>query len=110
MKVAVIGSRSINSDIAKYIPQGATEIITGGAAGVDRSAERCADSRGISKHIIRPDYDRHGKAAPLVRNKRIVDLADLVLAFWDGSSPGTAYTIKYARRVKKPLKVMKLNK
>ncbi|MBO4501117.1 MAG: DUF2493 domain-containing protein [Clostridia bacterium] len=110
MKVAVIGSRSIKSDIGKYIPAGVTEIITGGAEGVDRFAERYADAHGISKHIIRPDYDRHGKAAPLVRNKRIVNLADMVIAFWDGSSAGTAFTIKYARKMKKPLKIMKLSK
>ena len=110
MKVAVIGSRSIKTDIGRYLPAGATEIITGGAEGVDRFAERYADSHGISKHIIRPDYDRHGKAAPLIRNKRIVDLADMVIAFWDGSSPGTAFTVKYARKMKKPLKIMKLNK
>jgi len=110
MKLAVIGSRTIKTDISKYLPSGVTEIITGGAEGVDRFAERYADSRGISKHVIRPDYDRHGKAAPLVRNKRIVNLADMVIAFWDGDSPGTAFTIKYARKMKKPLKIMKLGK
>ncbi len=110
MKLAVIGSRSIKSDISKYLPAGVTEIITGGAEGVDRFAERYADLHGISKHIIRPDYERHGKAAPLVRNKRIVNLADMVIAFWDGSSSGTAFTIKYARKMKKPLKIMKMSK
>jgi predicted Rossmann fold nucleotide-binding protein DprA/Smf involved in DNA uptake len=108
MRVAVIGSRSLSIDISKYIPKEATEIITGGAEGIDALAERYADEHRISKHVIRPDYGRHGKAAPLVRNQRIVNLADLIIAFWDGESGGTAFTVKYARQVRKPLKIFKM--
>ena len=108
MRVAVIGSRSLTIDISKYIPAGATEIITGGAEGIDMLAERYADEHRISKHIIRPDYGKHGKAAPLVRNQRIVNLADIIVAFWDGESGGTAFTVKYARQVRKPLKIYKI--
>lgn len=109
MKVAVIGSRSIVMDISKYLPENISEIITGGAEGVDTSAERYADKKGISKHIIRPDYDKHGKSAPLIRNQRIVNLADMVIAFWDGKSGGTAFTVKYARQIGKPLKVIRVD-
>lgn len=108
MRIAVIGSRSLSFDISKYIPAGVTEIITGGAEGIDAQAERFADEHRISKHIIRPDYGKHGKAAPLVRNRRIVNLADMIVAFWDGASGGTAFTVKYARQVKKPLKIYKI--
>jgi nucleoside 2-deoxyribosyltransferase len=34
-----------------------------------------------------------------------VDNADMVLAFWDGSSHGTKYTIDYAKRMGKPVKI-----
>ena len=40
MKLTIIGSRSITSiDIAKYIPEGVTETISGGAKGVDTLAK-----------------------------------------------------------------------
>ncbi len=110
MKVAIVGSRTINADISAYLPSGIDEIITGGAEGIDRAAERYADRMFISKHIIRPDYDKNGKSAPIIRDRRIVELADLVVAFWDGRSSGTAYTVKYARKLGKPVKIWLLKK
>ena len=72
MKIAVVGSRSIkNADISQYIPKEATEIITGGAVGVDNLAEREARLRGIALTVFKPDYELHGKSAPIVRNKLI---------------------------------------
>ncbi len=99
MKVAVVGSRSIgNADISRYIPPDADLIISGGAVGVDTLAEEYADSHGIKKLILYPDYELYGKSAPLIRDKLIVDHADLVIAVWDGVSSGTEFTISYAKR------------
>lgn len=109
MKVAVIGSRSIkNADISEYIPKDATHIITGGAVGVDRLAEREAKKRGISLTVFKPDYESHGKSAPLVRNKLIVKECDYLIAFWDGVSRGTVFTWRYAQKLGKPVKIYKL--
>lgn len=109
MKVAVIGSRSIkNADISQYIPKEATEIITGGAVGVDRLAEREARLRGIPLKVFKPDYEKYGKSAPLIRNKLIADNCDMLVAFWDGVSRGTVFTWRYARKRGKPVKVYKL--
>lgn len=106
MKVAIVGSRSINyADIARRIPPDTTLIISGGAVGVDTLAERYADKMGIKKMIIYPDYELYGKSAPLIRNKLIVDNADLVIAFWDGESSGTEFTINYAKRRRVPCEV-----
>lgn len=106
MKVAVIGSRGLTGiDISKMIPPDATMIISGGAAGVDTLAERYADERGIPKRIIRPDYRLYGKQAPLVRDRMIVELADAVVAIWDGVSTGTGYTISYAKSRGIPIQV-----
>ncbi len=109
MKVAVIGSRSIkNADISEYIPKDATEIITGGAVGVDRLAMREARLRGIPLTVFRPDYEKYGKSAPLIRNKLIADNCDMLIAFWDGTSRGTVFTWRYAIKTGKPVKIYKL--
>ena len=96
MKVAVIGSRNLNVNMKQYLPHGISLIVSGGARGVDTLAEKYANAYGIAKLIFFPDYKRYGKVAPLARNKLIVDHADMVIAFWDGISRGTKYTIDYA--------------
>lgn len=99
MKVAIVGSRSISkADISRYIPPDTDLIISGGAVGVDKLAEEYADKKGIKKLILYPDYELYGKSAPLIRDKLIVDHADLVIAVWDGVSGGTEFTISYAKR------------
>lgn len=110
MKAAVIGSRSLAvscEELEKMLPPGVDEIISGGAVGIDASAELYADMRRISKHIILPDYNKYGRKAPAIRDMRIVRLADIVIAIWDGKSTGTAFSIKYARELGKPVKIYK---
>ena len=41
MKIAIVGSRSITvNNLGDYLPENTTEIVSGGAIGVDRSARR----------------------------------------------------------------------
>ena len=102
MKVAVIGSRSIcGIELEKYIPAEVCEIVSGGAVGVDSLAEAYAKKHGIPLTVFLPEYKKYGRAAPLKRNEQIVDYADTVIAFWDGKSKGTKYTIDYCRKVRK---------
>ncbi len=104
--VAVIGSRSITeADLAKYIPCEATCLISGGAEGVDALAEAYALSHGLPIRILRPNYALYGKHAPLLRDKQIVECADLVVAVWDGVSKGTAFTVDYAHERNVPVRL-----
>ena len=104
--VAVIGSRGISyADLSAYIPGEATCIVSGGAMGVDTLAEEFAKEHGLPIRVICPNYELFGKRAPLIRNRQIVECADLVVAVWDGSSPGTAYTIDYAHERGIPVKL-----
>lgn len=106
MKVAIIGSRNlVNVEISKYIPENVTEIISGGARGIDTLAEEWAEKNGIPKTIIKPEYERFKRGAPLKRNEKIVELADVIIALWDGKSRGTKFTIDYAKELKKEVKI-----
>ncbi len=101
MKVAVVGSRSIfATDIGMYISDG-DEIVSGGAVGVDSCAAEYAKKNGLKLTVFLPQYERYGRAAPIARNKKIVDYADKIIAFWDGKSKGTLSVIKYAEKTGK---------
>ncbi|MDE6131979.1 MAG: DUF2493 domain-containing protein, partial [Oscillospiraceae bacterium] len=81
MKVAIIGSRDLTiGNLEKYIPQGTTEIISGGAKGVDACARDYAIAHNIKLTEFLPEYDKYGKNAPLKRNLTIIENADVVLA------------------------------
>jgi hypothetical protein len=105
MKVSIIGSRTITLDVSPYVPAGCTTIISGGAKGVDTCAADFARARGLKLVEILPNYDQHGRSAPLRRNTEIIDRADLVLAFWDGHSRGTKDGIDKASARGKPIRV-----
>ena len=106
MKIAIVGSRNIQiENISDYISN-ADEIVSGGAKGIDTCAAEYATKNSIKLTEFLPEYDRYGRAAPIVRNKKIVDYADKIVAFWDGSSKGTQSVIKYAQKVGKPCDVI----
>ncbi len=92
MRVAVVGSRSLTApNLAAYLPPETTEIVSGGARGVDQQAKEYALQHHIKYTEFLPDYPRYGRSAPLKRNDEIIRYAELVLIFWDGRSPGSAY-------------------
>ena len=98
MKLLIAGSISITDfDLNGHISDDVDLIISGGAKGIDTLAEQYADKNGIEKLIIRPKYEKYGRAAPIRRNEEMVDISDAVLAIWDGKSRATAYTLEYAR-------------
>lgn len=106
LRVAVIGSRGITqADLARYLPAETTMLISGGAPGVDTLAEEYANRHGLPIRVIRPNYALYGRKAPLFRNRQIVECADLVVALWDGSSPGTAFTVDYAHERGVPVRL-----
>jgi hypothetical protein len=102
MKLAIIGSRGITE--LGDIPECST-IISGGAKGVDQAAEQFAKKNDIPLVVYLPEYKIFGRGAPLIRNKMIVDVADFVLAFWDGKSRGTKSVIDYCKKQGKPHEV-----
>lgn len=106
MKVAVIGSRGLTvPNLENYLPENVTEIVSGGARGVDSSAAAYARAHGLKLTEFLPDYATLGRRAPLCRNITIIDYSDTVLAFWDGQSHGTKFVIDKCRECGKPCRV-----
>ena len=74
--------------------------------GVDRCAAEYAKENGIKLTELVPQYEQYGRAAPIVRNKEIVDYSDKIIAFWNGKSKGTLSVIKYAQKTGKPCEII----
>ena len=108
MKIAIVGSRGLKitaEELERCLPENVTEIISGGARGIDSCAREYAVLRGIPLKEFLPEYERYGRAAPLRRNLEIVESAGLVLAFWNGSSRGTKFVIDACKKRGVPVKV-----
>ena len=106
MKIAVIGSRGLEiNDLGRYLPDDVTEIISGGARGIDTCARRYALTHGIKLTEFLPEYVRYGRSAPLKRNITIIEYSELVLAFWDGKSSGTRFVIEQCRSRGIPVRI-----
>lgn len=112
MRVAIVGSRHASEEVLKYIlqvlPPSASEIVSGGADGVDTLATKVAGLLDLPLKTFLPDYETYGKQAPLIRNLQIVDYADEVLAFWDGKSHGTRHIVGECIKHRKPVRIYPL--
>lgn len=109
MKLAIVGSRTITSlDLSEYVPAGVTEIVSGGARGIDTLAAEYARAHRLILTEFLPEYDKYGKSAPLKRNDLIAEYADEGIAFWDGKSRGTMYTVRRFERLGKKVTVIKI--
>jgi predicted Rossmann-fold nucleotide-binding protein len=111
--VAVVGSRDgvdeqalcdrLSAMLAIARPRA---VVSGGARGVDTIARRTAERLGIRVQEFLPDYERHGRAAPLVRNGQIAEACTEMWAFWDGRSRGTHDAIVKAARLGRLVAIM----
>lgn len=66
--------------------------------GADKLAEKYAKHYDIPTKIFLPDWNQFGKSAWYIRNKLIVENADIVIAFYDGASKGTKLTIDLVKK------------
>ena len=63
-------------------------LVHGGGPGVEKIAARWAERNGIDQVVCKPDWDRHGRAAPFRRNEELLNLLPKgVIAF-----PGSGIT------------------
>ena len=121
MKLAIIGSRSfdnynlLENTIKLYLARCITgrnvpencwqykfdEIISGGAIGADALGAIFAHENNIKLTEFIPDWKKYGKKAGILRNEDIIKNCDVVLAFWNSESRGTANSLSIAKKLKK---------
>ena len=113
MKVAIIGSRDFSDyrllkQKCNLILSGSESftILSGGARGTDRLAERYAREKDIPILIYKPDWIEHGRKAGMIRNNQILLFCTHVIAFWDGKSPGTKHMIIQSKILGKKLRIV----
>lgn len=103
MKLAVVGSRTFNDyrllkeqldEIHAVTP--ISTIVSGGAKGADKLAEKWAHQNNVETLIFEPDWEKFGRSAGYLRNKDIVLNSNRLIAFWDGVSKGTLHSINIA--------------
>jgi predicted Rossmann fold nucleotide-binding protein DprA/Smf involved in DNA uptake len=108
MRVAVVGCRDyfdyarIAADLDRCRGEwGDFTVVTGDAKGVDAAAVRWAKERGLPWVAYEADWELYGLAAGPRRNEVLVADSDVVIAFWDGRSRGTASSISIAKNAGK---------
>lgn len=84
-----------------------TEIVSGGARGVDALGERLARERGLELARFPADWSL-GKGAGHIRNKDMAKYTDIAIILWDGHSRGTRNMIEQMIRAKKPYMVFRV--
>ena len=80
-----------------------TSVISGMARGVDSLAVDYAKETNLPLVKMPAFWDLYGRSAGYKRNEQMAEVADALIALWDGSSRGTKHMIDIAK--KKGLKV-----
>lgn len=130
MKIAIVGGRDFNNydllktEVSKLILDTSdVEIVSGGAKGADALAERFAKEFNYPIKIFKAEWDKidvgkvyikynkYGKPynalAGFIRNRKLVEYSDVVIAFWDFSSHGTMNTLEIVRELNKRVIIVK---
>jgi hypothetical protein len=83
-----------------------TKIVSGGAKGADSLAEKYAKDNNLEILIFKPDWNKYGKAAGIIRNEDIIRESTHIIAFWDKKSTGTKNSIDRAIKANKSVKII----
>ena len=117
IKIAVIGSRNFTNyeffkEKLEYLIQNIKEdiqFVSGGAkSGGDALIKRYCEENNLPLIEFLPDYNQYGKGATHVRNSRIVEFSDYLIAYWNGSSRGTKSTIDKACKKGMKIKIVEI--
>jgi len=120
MSLAIIGSRNFSNyeDLERAVLKvlekwglslsDLEKIVSGGALGVDKLAEKFAKKYSIETVIFPADWKK-GRAAGPIRNSLIVENCTHMIAFPSHTGSGTQDSIRKAEKKGIPLKVLWVN-
>jgi hypothetical protein len=103
MKVIIAGGRDYHEyetllEAIKESQFDITTVVSGGAKGVDALGERYADEMNKELNVFEADWAAHGRAAGPIRNRKMSENAEALIAIWDGQSRGTKNMIETATK------------
>ena len=125
MKVIIAGSRNITdffavADAIDYSKFKITEVVSGGARGVDALGESWAKGSGTPCKVFKAAWDDLAAKGAFIkqgpygiynvnagrdRNEIMAGYADALIAVWDGKSTGTGHMIAHMRELGKPVHI-----
>ncbi|MGE3537773.1 MAG: DUF4326 domain-containing protein [Candidatus Tectimicrobiota bacterium] len=83
------------------------QVLTGGARGADQLGYRWAWKHVVRHQRFRAEWERFGTSAGMRRNHQMAQAGDVLVACWDGQSPGTAHLIQCMEQLGKPVVVVR---
>ena len=110
-KIIVAGSRTFNNyqkikEVLDERKNEIDEIVCGEAKGADTLGKNWAIKNNIKVKSFPADWHQYGSAAGFIRNHKMGDYADELIAFWDGKSEGTKDMIEYTEKLEKPVEII----
>ena len=84
-------------------------IVSGCARGADDMGETYALEKGYMIELFCAEWETYGKKAGMIRNTQMAEVADALIAFWDGKSHGTKHMIEIATKKGLLVRVIKYN-
>lgn len=113
MKTIFAGSRTLSESLVldilgkMVLDFRVTECVHGGCRGVDQTAGKFFKGYCPIK-VFKADWLQYGKAAGPIRNRRMAEYADALVAIWDGKSTGTKNMIEEMQSLGKIVVVLKV--
>ena len=103
MKVIIAGCRDYHDyqtllDAITEANFDITTVISGGADGVDALGERYAEEMVIPLKVFPANWKKDGRAAGPIRNRKMAENAQALIALWDEKSSGTKNMIETATK------------
>ena len=113
MRTIIAGSRDISTYelVSQAVDESyfhISEIISGGARGVDSLAIEYAKKNNIPYKIMNANWDKYGKSAGYKSNVEMALVADALIAIWDKKSSGTKHMIDIMDKMKKPYYILEV--
>ena len=94
-RVIIAGCRNYNNyDVAKVC--------------IEYYLSNIQKENGLKVEKYPANWEKYGKSAGPKRNEEMANKCDYVICFWDGKSKGTKSMIDFAKKYKKPIRIIKI--